>query len=190
METSQCDSNKETDRSGVSNQVDHGGQKAVPIQLVSTKNIVGRNLFDPERGAGQDRADKQAQANAVAMQRLRSMTLVGTIILGASRYAIVEDSGDPRLGPRAELTGQKGQMLRLKLGDMLEGFKVSAIEDRKVVFANGASKVEMGIDYLRKVDSGSPRGPGGAVPGAQPTVPEQPATPLAPRFPRRDARPG
>jgi hypothetical protein len=156
---------------------------------ISTKNIVEKNLFDPDRGQGQVRADKEAEANAIAMQRLRSMVLVGTIILGSSRYAMLEDfatSGAP--GPRPQpQSQQQGQIRRVKLGDTVEGFKLSDIEDRRVVFAKGASKIEIALDYFRKVTDGRPPAVASSS-RPQSTESQGPAQPLQPRFPRRDAR--
>jgi hypothetical protein len=146
---------------------------------------------------GATHADKEAEALVLATQHLRAMALVGTAILDDRRYAVLEEPVDPRLqGPRPQLQAEKrGEMRRMKLGDTLEGFRLSEIEDRRIVFENGASRVEMAVDYLRKMDDGRSRGPGAGPPGQMATRipgqgadPEAPAPPLAPRFPRRDAR--
>ena len=53
------------------------------------------------------------------MQRLRGLTLLGTAILGESRYIIVQDTGAQSAG-RPSL-GQASQTMRFKMGDTFEG---------------------------------------------------------------------
>ena len=164
--------------------VGEGSKKEPPrLQLASTKNIIEKNLFDPERGAGRT---QEAEASTVAMQRIRSMVLLGTAILGSSRYAILQQPSDPRSSPSGPSTGQQGS-LRFKLGDAVEGFKLSEIHDKKVVFTKGASRVEVSLDFFRKVDPSrqSPAGTVPAKPGVAPRVPrpqggEIPAPPVSP----------
>ena len=66
------------------------GSKGVtnPPAIVGTETIVSKNIFDPERGAGFTR---EAEANSQAFQRIRSMVLLGTAILGNNRFAILQD---------------------------------------------------------------------------------------------------
>ena len=116
--------------------------------LASTKNIVDRNLFDPERGQGRS---KEGEAQSGAAQRIRSMVLLGTAIIGSSRYAILQESGDPR-SPIGKAKPAQPNQIRLKLGDTVEGFKVSDIQERRVVFSRGATNVEISLDYMRKVE--------------------------------------
>jgi hypothetical protein len=142
-------------------------------QLVSTKNIIEKNLFDPERGAGRA---QEAEASSVAMQRMRSMILLGTAILGSSRYAILQQPLDARPAAPGALAGQQSQ-LRLKLGDMVEGFRLSEIHEKRVVFTKGASRVEVALDFFRKVEQ--PKQPAPAPTGPRPGVP--------PRLPRPQA---
>jgi hypothetical protein len=155
-----------------------------PAELVNTKVITEKNLFDPERGMSKDKAD---EALAMTTQKIRALLLVGTVILGESRYAIIEDPGDPRLwSPRPELQPiQRGEMRRLRLGDSVDGFRLADVKDRSVTFVNGNSKVELALDYFRKFKDGRPRGLTSAPAGSAGS--ELPATPLVPRFPRRDA---
>ncbi len=148
----------------------------LPLQVTSTRNIIDKNLFDPERGASRT---KEAEANSLAMQRLRSMILLGTAVLGNSRYAILQERSDPRLAAQRPQPGQQTTM-RLKLGDTLEGFKLSEIRERSVTFTKGASRVEITLDYFRKVDGGLRQAPG----------PAPPRLPLSPRIPRRETAPG
>ncbi|MBI4527602.1 MAG: hypothetical protein HY695_27720 [Deltaproteobacteria bacterium] len=168
-----------------------------PLQLASTKAIIEKNLFDPQRHTVEStEKQREAEALAKAAQRIRSMVLLGTAILGENRYAIVEDGADSRAaGPRPQ-TGQPVQIRRLKLGEMVDGFKISEIDERKVVFTKGTSTVDLALDYFRKFDqtktgvsASAPAGPqvrassAASVPGAT-----QPGTPLMPRYPRRDMR--
>jgi hypothetical protein len=159
------------------------GPKKEPekMQVASTKNIIEKNLFDPERGVGRT---QEAEASTVAMQRIRSMVLLGTAILGSSRYAILQQPSDSGSSPPGTPTRQQGS-LRLKLGDTVEGFKLSEIHDKKVIFTKGVSKVEVALDFFRKVEQAKP-GPAGPVParpGVAPTAPRKdrlPAPPVTP----------
>lgn len=143
-------------------------------QSASTKNISERNLFDPERGAGRA---QEAEASTIAMQRVGRMILVGTAILGNSRYAILQEPSDSRpAGPRGQPAGPVP--LRLKLGDMLEGFRLSEVHEKKVVFTKGASRVEIVLDFSRKVEE-----PRQTAPALTPSRP-----PAAPRVPQPQPR--
>ncbi|HVH90506.1 MAG TPA: hypothetical protein VM783_03875, partial [Candidatus Acidoferrum sp.] len=66
------------------------GSKGVtnPPAIIGTETIISKNIFDPERGAGFTR---EAEANSQAFQRIRSMVLLGTAILGNNRFAILQD---------------------------------------------------------------------------------------------------
>jgi hypothetical protein len=148
-----------------------------PPQLLvtNTRNIVEKNLFDPERGATRTK-DKEAEASAAAMQRIRSMVLLGTAILGNSRYAIMQEPSEPRAPAKPGVSGQT----RLKIGDVIEGFKLSEIRDKNVVFTKGASRVEVAIDFFR---------PGGEPPPAT-KAPPPPRQPVGPRILPRAAGAG
>lgn len=145
------------------------------LQVANTRNIVEKNLFDPERGATRTK-DKEAEASAAAMQRIRSMVLLGTAILGNSRYAIMQEPPESRAPAKPGVSGQT----RLKMGEMIEGFKLSEIRDKSVVFTKGASRVEVAIDYFRP-------GPEPAPPASAPIPPRQP---VGPRIPPRAAGAG
>jgi hypothetical protein len=142
-------------------------------QLASTKSIVENNLFDPERGAGAGQA-----TSSVAMQRIQRLILVGTVIMGASRYAIFQESSNVPSG------AQKAQptQLRLKLGDVVDGFRLSEIHDKRVVFTSATSKFDIALDFLQKADD--VRGPASA-----PSKSGSAATPSVPRRERLPAPP-
>lgn len=140
-------------------------------QLVGAKNIIEKNLFDPERGAG---VTKEAEASSIAIQRIRSMILLGIAILGNSRYAILQEPSDSRPSTGGTQTGQPGQ-LRLRLGDTVEGFKLSEIHEKRVVFTKGSSRVEVSLDFFRKVEDTRPKAkaPTPVSPGAAPGIPRR-----------------
>lgn len=151
---------------------------AAPRAPIGTDMIVSKNLFDPERGAG---ATREAEENSRAFQRLRNMILVGTVIIGNNRTAILQDASNPNVGQA--VPGQAVTPMRLKLGDSVEGFRLSEIGDKRVVFSKDASRIEVLLDYFRKVEVAQPRAlaPGQMnPPGAVAPVPR-----VIPNLPRR-----
>jgi len=160
------------------------GEESRPPQLANTRTIIDRNLFDPERGQNRTKNDEVSSA---AMQRIRSLVLLGTAILGDSRHAIVEDP-TKAAGPAKAQSGSSGQM-RFRQGDSWEGFKLSEVRERSVVFTQGASRVELALDYSRSGAPPAPRASG--VPAVAPRVvaPVQPEPRVAPerQAPLRDA---
>lgn len=159
-----------------------------PRPAIGTEAIVGKNLFDPERGAG---ASREAEENSRAVQRVRGMILVGTVIIGNNRVAILQD-GAP-LAASQPLPGQRpgaqpAPMLRLKVGDNVEGFRLTEIANQRVVFARDATRVEVLLDFFRKVDNVAPR-PVAAPPGQVQPVPPSgipvPVPRVLPNLPRR-----
>jgi hypothetical protein len=180
------------------------GTKAVtnPRPIIGTETIISKNIFDPERGAGLTR---EAEVNSQAFQRIRSMILLGTAILGNNRFAILQDGG---ASPgAATASGQSLVPMRIKLGDTLEGFRLSEISEKRIVFARETARVEVPLDYFRKTDGAQPRGtvaaqtspPGQAVtpgvvsprvvtPGPA-NVPAQRAPRAIPALPRREREP-
>lgn len=156
---------------------------------VSTDAIVSKNLFDPERGAG---ATREAEESSRSFQRVRGMILLGTVIFGNDRVAVLQDSATSVGVPRA--SGQPASVMRLKVGDNLEGFRLSEIADKRVVFSKDAVRVEVLLDYFRKVETAPPRvaapgqlPPGPAViPGQVPVPPTvSPIPRVVPNLPRR-----
>lgn len=162
---------------------------ATQPRAANTEIVISKNLFDPERGAGQT---KEAEVNSRAMQRLGGLILLGTAILGESRYAILQDGGTPAAGRPPP--GQTAGTMRFKMGDTFEGFSLSQIQDKNVVFTNGAARVELALDYFRKVEAGAPAvasaprpqagaaARAGAAPGAG-------APRVVPQLPRRERLP-
>ena len=150
---------------------------------VNTEIIISKNLFDPERGAGFTR---ESEANSRAFQRIRGMILLGTAIIGNSRVAIFQDGGAAPAVPGS--AGQPGSPMRVKQGDVVEGFNLTEVGDKRVVFSKGASRVELVLDYFRKVESPRP-----ATKGPVPRGQIRPPTPVVPRaipaLPRRQPTP-
>ena len=150
---------------------------------VNTEIIITKNLFDPERGAG---ATRESEANSRAVQRIRGMILLGTAIIGNSRLAILQDAGAAPAVPGS--AGQSGSPMRVKQGDVVEGFNLSEVGDKRVVFSRGGSRVELVLDYFRKVEPSAPTAAGPAR-GVQ----ARPPTPVVPRvipaLPRRQPAP-
>jgi hypothetical protein len=168
-----------------------------PPPMVGTETIISKNIFDPERGAGFTR---EAEANSQAFQRIRSMVLLGTAILGNNRFAVLQDGATSSAAPG--IPGQSAAPMRIKLGDTVEGFRLSEVSEKRVVFARGASTVEVPLDYFRKTDIPQPRKPVTAQPSAPAQAPGPrivppgqanvpgPRVPRAiPALPRRDREP-
>ena len=148
--------------------------------ITNTDVIVSRNLFDPERGAG---ATREAEETSRAFQRVRNLILIGTVIIGNNRTAILQDGAGQNMGPA--VPPQSAPPMRLKLGDNIEGYRLAEIADKKVVFAKESARVEVALDYFRRVDVPAPR---------QPTPPGQVVAPsgaptaaprVIPNLPRR-----
>jgi hypothetical protein len=144
--------------------------KAVP--LVSTEVIISKNLFDPERGESRNR---EVETNSRAFQRVRGMVLLGTAILGNNRYAVLRDAG-PTAGPGPVASAQAANLMRLKLGDNVEGFRLSEVGDKRVVFTKGTANVEVLLDYFRKPEPSAPQ----ASPPAQAGIPAPAVVPRRP----------
>jgi hypothetical protein len=166
-------------------------------RLVGTESIVSKNLFDPERGAAKS---QESEAELRAVQRVRNLVLLGTAIIGNSAFAIVQEPDNNQPVPGAPNQPRGQAVRRLKLGDFVEGFSVSEIADKKVILTKGATRVEVSVDYFRKVApvAGPVPGPGVipqpnpnnpvAVP-VQPTVPVPGAPNVIPNLPRRPRLP-
>jgi hypothetical protein len=144
---------------------------------INTDVIVSKNLFDPERGAG---ATREAEENSRSSQRVRNLILLGTVITDNNRTAVVQDAGP---APAQGAASQAAAPIRLKLGDDFEGYKLSEIADKRIVFSKDSARVEVLLDYFRKVEVSPPRGvpPGQIVPPAQ----AAPSPRVLPNLPRR-----
>jgi hypothetical protein len=154
-------------------------QKMLPP--TSTDAIINRNLFDPERGAG---VTREAEVNSSAFQRIRNMVLLGTVILGNTKMAILQDSATQSSSPGAPV--QPATPIRVKLGDTVDGFSLAEVADRRVIFTKGGSRVEVVLDYFRKGDLNESRVPvQGQVGAPNPVAPR-----VVPNLPRRGRLPG
>jgi len=147
--------------------------------------IINKNLFDPERGAG---ASRDSEASAQAFQRVQNMVLVGTIIFPQNRTAILHDPGDSSRGTPNQ--ARSPISLRMKVGDDFEGFTLSEIADKKVVFTKGSATVELALDYFKKIEMASSRSsaPGQIVaagPSAARSIPNLPRRERLPVGPNR-----
>jgi hypothetical protein len=150
------------------------------LPTVSPDLIITKNLFDPERGAG---ATREAEFNSRSFQRIRNMVLLGTVILGESRSAILQDPTPQAATPNG-VTAPVGPM-RVNLGESVEGFRLTEIADRRVVFTKGGSRVEVLLDYFRRDDPAVGRA---ATPSGQRGAPAV-APRVVPNLPRRGALP-
>ena len=148
---------------------------------VNTDVIVSKNLFDPERGAG---ATREAEENSRAFQRVRGMILVGTVIIGDNRVAILQE-GTTLPGAGQRPGAQSASLMRLKVGDNIDGFRLTEIADKRVVFAKDASRVEVLLDYFRKVEAATPARPAAPSQVAAPPTPGVAAPRVVPNLPRR-----
>lgn len=153
---------------------------ALPKAPLNTDAIVAKNLFDPERGAG---ATREAEESSRASQRIRNMILVGTVIIGNNRTAVLQEGGNPT--PGQATPAQPAGTLRLRLGDNVEGYRLSEIADKRVVFTKDAARVELVLDYFRKVEVAPPRAglPRPANPPA--VIAPGPGPRVIPNLPRR-----
>jgi hypothetical protein len=113
------------------------------------------------------------------------MILVGTVIIGNNRVAILQEStagspANPRNPPASPA------VMRLKVGDNLDGFRLTEIADRRVVFAKDASRVEVLLDYFRKIEPPAPPKPAVQAP---PRPATKPVPRVVPNLPRRGQLP-
>jgi len=114
------------------------------------------------------------------------MILLGTAIIGNSRQALLQDGGTGAAVPGN--AGRAAGAMRMKLGDTVEGFKLAEVGDKRVIFSNGASRVELVLDYFRKVDgrpataapapAGQIRQPSPVAPRVVPALPRRQRTPM------------
>jgi hypothetical protein len=125
---------------------------APTANVPSTETITERNLFalNGETDPNKDKT-REDEELVIASQNIRRMVLVGTAILGEQRYAFLRPPADFQ-GNSAARTEQ----FRLTMGDIIEGFSLAEIGERRVVFTRGTSKVELAMDFSRPPDL--PRG--------------------------------
>lgn len=125
-------------------------RRAVRPPLVSTRTIVARDLFDPERGVKKPEEEKPVET---PKENLEGVLLLGTVIAGPSRYAILHipagrnATGTKPLKPRSSTP----DLLQLTVGDSLNGYRVADIQEQKVVFQRGDTTTEVALDYTRVI---------------------------------------
>jgi hypothetical protein len=143
------------------------------VEVANTKEIIEKNLFDPERGTGRFR---EVEADSRALQKVRTLVLKGTFIIGNQRYALLT------VPPEG---GSPVRDVRVKVGDSVEGFQVIEIQDKKIVLQKGGSNVDLSLDFLRKVEAPAPRRPARSAPPGR-VEPRSPA--VSPRAMSQDER--
>jgi len=114
------------------------------------------------------------------------MILLGTAIIGNSRQALLQEGGTGTAVPGN--AARAAGAMRVKQGDTVEGFKLAEVGDKRVIFSNGASRVELVLDYFRKVDArpataapapaGQIRQPSPVAPRVVPALPRRQRTPM------------
>ncbi|MFQ5850850.1 MAG: hypothetical protein ACE5JU_09710 [Candidatus Binatia bacterium] len=128
--------------------------EAVKTQLGDARSIMERNLFHPERRAANAEETENFSQRRQAMEGL---VLLGTVIDGSERYAILEIPHDARPGTGkskrqpGSKSGTGGELRRLKLGDMLEGYRLVEVHAQKVVLEKDSHTVELMLDFSRRV---------------------------------------
>jgi len=122
--------------------------------MASTRNIIDKSLFDPGRGASRIEAVEVVDANS---QIAGNMALIGTFITSRDRYAIIQ------LPPSQ---GRTAEQKRFKIDDMVEGFRLSDIQAKKVVLSRGSSKIDLMLDsFIKTGEPGQrPSNPATAAP--------------------------
>jgi hypothetical protein len=121
-----------------------------PLPSPNTETIVAKNLFDPERGAG---LKERPEVNLQAMQRIKNMVLLGTVNFGNSRAAVLQVPAAPSTQPGP---AQTPTLMRVTPGDTVEGYRVAAITENKVVLAKGDARAELELNYFRNDDAPQP----------------------------------
>ncbi len=113
----------------------------------SIKSITDRNLFDPKRGTEEKTDAKEVKPSSEGIQKMRHLMLLGTVVAGRSGYAIIHFPA--AFG--ASTAGRVGDVMRLSLGDRLEGFELAEIHTDRVLFKKGETKIELALDFSRKL---------------------------------------
>lgn len=135
--------------------------------IASTQNIIDKSLFDPGRGANRT---EDMEATDTNTQLAGNMALIGTFITDNERYAIIQLPPGP---------GRAKEQERFKLNDMVEGFRLSEIQEKKVVLKRGSSKIDLMLDFFLKTEEAGqkPSNPATAVPETKPKVQQKSANP-------------
>lgn len=136
--------------------------EAREVPDVGIRTIVGRDLFDPDRGAKVEEPEEPEPVEEEPEPSIDGLLLLGTVIAGADRYAIMqvppERSAVPtnvrrvrRRPVRQPVAQTAAEVRRVRVGDSLRGYQVKDIEEQRVVLARGESQTEVTIDYTREV---------------------------------------
>ncbi len=120
----------------------------------STANIIKKNLFDPKRGVG---SEKAAAPTLQGKQSAEEFVLLGTMITSEGRKAIIRvsptaGSGVVR-GKRTRVnrkTNQAGEVRRISLGDSVGEFELTEIQPYKVILKKGPEQVELVLDFINR----------------------------------------
>ncbi len=120
----------------------------------STANIVKKNLFDPKRGVGSEKAAEPAPQSE---QSAEDFVLLGTMITSGGRKAIIRvlptaGSGVVR-GKRLRVkrkSNQAGEVRRISLGDPVGEYQLAEIHPRKVILKKGLEQVELVLDFINR----------------------------------------
>jgi len=130
-------------------------QGLVEARSVDIQDIITKNLFDPKRGAGAEKVEVPAPDS----RTLEGLTLLGTLIVGTDRSAIIRLPPPKRRDARGKrLRGRKnrakGEFRRLRLGDTVNGYEIAEIHEQKVVFQKPNSTVEVVLNYSFRPEGG------------------------------------
>ena len=120
----------------------------------STANISKKNLFDPRRGAGDE---KVAEPNPKTLKNTEEFVLLGTMITSGGRKAIIRvaptASGGVVRGRRRRTkrkSNQAGEVRRVSLGDSVGEFQLAEIQPYKVILKKGPEQVELVLDFMTR----------------------------------------
>jgi hypothetical protein len=120
--------------------------------------IIERPLFSPSRRPAQAATTPAPETvEAAPAETPLDFALVGTIVSGDERVALVETKGD-------------GKVVQVRERGEVLGWTALLIEDGRVVFRRGRAEEELVLRYDQPVP------PGKVVPRRQPASPVQPAT--------------
>ncbi len=131
-------------------------QRSFKPRALNIAPIIKKNLFDPERGRG---PVKQTEAPSVSEQTVQKFILLGTLITPSGRHAIIKVpenlGGGVTRGKTlrsARKIKEKTTLRRVDVGARIGGFELAEIQPRKVIFMKGSERIELVLDFTRKVE--------------------------------------